>query len=136
MAQPAPRPFGITLIMIYGIIVGLANIGLGILAILDRNDLKLIAESFHSPNQLVAAGIVAIVIGAVQIFLATALGHANNVVRILYAVVASINLALGIWATVALHSEQRVAGIVSMLFSFLILYLLFNHRADEYFESK
>lgn len=134
--QVKTRPFGITLIMIYGIIAGIANIAVGIFTILDRNDPDLISESFHSPSQLLAAGIVSIVFGTIMVFLATALGHANNVVRIIYAVIASINLALGLWATFALHSEQQVVGIVTSLFAALILYLLFNSRADEYFESK
>jgi hypothetical protein len=130
------RPFGITLIMIYGFFVGLANIAGGIFVILDRNNIDLIRESFHTPNQLVAAGVVAIAVGTAQVFLASALGHANNVVRVLYGVIASLNLAVGLWATLALHSEQRAAGIMAALFSGLILFLLFNHKADEYFEAK
>lgn len=130
------RPFGITLIMIYGFFVGIANIAGGIFIILDRNNIELIKESLHTPNQLVAAGVMAIVVGAVQVLLASALGHANNIVRVLYGVVASLNLVVGVWAALALSSEQRAAGVMAAIFSGLILFLLFNHKADEYFEAK
>lgn len=136
MAKTAQRPFGITLLMIYGSLLGLANIALGIFAILDRNDVALLGQSFHSNDQLLAAGIVAIVFGSAQLMLAMALGQANNIVRMLYAVVASLNLAAGLWATIALHSEQRTAGLFAVVFSGLVLYFLFNSKADDYFEAK
>lgn len=129
------RPFGITLLMIYGLLVGLANVATGIFVILDRNDPDLLNESFHTSSQLVAGGITSIVLGAVMILIATALGNANRFVRVIYAVVASLNLVGGLWAALALHGEQRVAGIFSALFAILVLYLLFNREAEEYFES-
>ncbi len=136
MAQQVnERPFGITLLLIYGFIVGLMNIAAGIFVIIDRNDPNLLTESFHSPAQLMTAGIVGIIAGTIQILLASALGHANNVVRAIYAVVAALNLGLGLWATIALHGEQRAAGVFSALFAGLVLYLLFNKKADDYFEQ-
>lgn len=71
--------------------------------------------------------------GLIQLMLALALGGGSNGVRILYALVAVLNLAGGDWALVALHSEQRAAGAAAH--AVLVLYLLFNHRAEEYFES-
>ena len=130
------RPFGITLLMIFGFIAGFMNIAAGIFLILDRNDPQLVLQTLHSPNQLLSAGIVAVVIGSLQLLLASALGMANNVVRIIYAVVASFNFAVGVWATVALSSEQRAAGVMTMVFTGLILYFLFNQKADDFFESK
>lgn len=135
MAQAVSRPVGITLLMIYGFIVGVLNIAGGIFVILDRHNVDLIRESLMSPNQLLTAGIVAIIFGAIQVLLAAALGQANNLVRIVYAVVATINLAVGFWAMIALVGEQRAAGVVSVVFSGLVLYFLFNHKADEYFEA-
>lgn len=134
MAQPTyQRPVGVTLLEIYGFIVGVANIIGGILLIVNRNDARLLTESFNNSGALVSAGVIAIVFGVIQAVLAYFLGHASNLVRMVYAVIASINLAVGFWATVALSSTHRASGVVSMLFSALVLYLLFNHRADEYF---
>ncbi len=129
------RPFGITLLMIFGFLAGALNIAGGIFLILDRNDPALILQSFHSSSQLLSAGIVSVVIGTVQMLFASALGHANNIVRMIYAVIASFNLAVGLWAMIALHSEQRAAGVLAVVFSSLILYFLFNSKADKYFDS-
>lgn len=134
MAQTNPvRPFGITLLMVFGLIAGLANIAVGVFTIIDRNSLDLIVSSHHSPNQLVAAGVAAIVFGTIQLFLAAALGHASNVVRIIYAVIASLNLAAGVWSIFALTSEQRASGVLATVFSGLVLYFLFNEKADRFF---
>ncbi len=133
-AQPTyQRPVGVTLLEIYGFVVGAANILGGILLIINRNDGRLLTESFNNSGALVTAGVLAVLFGALQIVLAYFLGHASNFVRMVYAVVATFNLAIGIWAAVALHSTQRASGIVTSLFAGLVLYLLFNHRADEYF---
>lgn len=127
------RPFGIILLMIFGFIAGFVNIAGGIFLILDRFDPSLVLETFHTPNQLLSAGIVAIVVGSIQVLLASALGQANNVVRMIYAVIAAFNLTVGFWAVVALNSEQRAAGVTAVVFSGLILYFLFNSKADAYF---
>ena len=127
------RPFGITLLMVFGFFAGLMNIAAGIFLILDRNDPQLVLQTLHSPSQLLTAGIVAIVFGSIQLLLASALGAANNIVRLVYAFIAALNFSMGVWATVALSSEQRAAGVLTMVFSGLILYFLFNQKADDYF---
>lgn len=135
MAKAVERPFGITLLMIYGFIVGVINIAAGIFTILDRHDVDLIRESLMSSNQLLTAGIVAIIFGSIQILLAAALGQANNLVRVIYAVVATLNLAFGFWAMLALRGEERASGVIAVVFSVLVLFFLFNHNADKYFEQ-
>lgn len=127
------RPVGVTLLEIYGFVVGAANILGGILLIINRNDARVLTESFNSSGALVSAGVVAILFGVLQVLLAYFLGHASNFVRMVYAVIATFNLAIGVWAALAFSSSQRASGVVSALFSGLVLYLLFNHRADEYF---
>jgi len=137
MAQQSQvRPFGITLLMVFGFISGGMNIAGGIFLILDRNSLDLILRSGNSPSQLLTAGIVALVVGSIQLLLASAIGNANSYVRTFYAVIASFNLAMGLWALVALHSEQRAAGALVVVFSSLILYFLFNSNADKFFDTK
>ncbi|MFM7062120.1 MAG: hypothetical protein ACKO04_01315 [Actinomycetes bacterium] len=132
---PAPRPFGITLLMTLGVISGALNVLAGIFVALDRNSASLLKYAFSTPNQLLVMGLFVIALGALQAALALALGGGSNAVRILFAVIAVLNLGAGIWALVALHSEQRAGGAFSACVSLVVLYLLFNHRAEEYFES-
>jgi hypothetical protein len=134
MAQ-SNRPFGITLLMALGVIGGFFSAVTGIFMILDRNDNDLQQQGFHTANQLVALGGFMILIGLVQLMLALALGGGSNGVRILFAIIAVLNLAGGVWALVALHSEQRAAGAGAAAYAVIVLYLLFNHRAEEFFES-
>ncbi|MFM7069508.1 MAG: hypothetical protein ACKOYM_08630 [Actinomycetes bacterium] len=131
----SPRPFGITLLMTLGIISGAINVLAGIFVALDRNNAGLQRYSFHTPNQLVAMGLLAMALGAIQVALALALGGGSNGVRIFFAVIAVLNFAAGIWALIALHSEQRIGGAFSASVSMVVLYLLLNHRSEEFFES-
>jgi hypothetical protein len=136
MAQSiAHRPFGVTMVMVFGVIGGIINSALGIFVILDRDDPDLLKYSFHSEDQLLAIGLATLAFGLIQLALALALGRGSNGVRVLYAIVAVFNLIGGIWALVALHSEQRYSGAAAVCVSLLVLYLLFNERADEFFEA-
>ncbi|MCA9344924.1 hypothetical protein KC946_03745 [Candidatus Saccharibacteria bacterium] len=127
------RPVGIILLEVYGLLIGVANIIAGIVAIVNRNDVALQLDVRAGSSTLVAAGIVAIVVGAIQAMMAYLLGNASNVVRMIFGVVASLNLVAGVWGILALSGTHQAASVTSSVFSVLVLYLLFNHRADEYF---
>lgn len=132
---PAPRPWEITLLVVLGYLGGLVNVLTGVLVMLDRDERLLQEVSLHSENQLITLGLLIGLFGLAQIILANLLGKGSEVVRILYAVVAALNLAGGIWATIALHSEQRVSGIVAAVLSTFVLWLLFNRKSEEFFET-
>jgi hypothetical protein len=126
-------PIGVILVEIYGFLVGIANIAEGILLIANHNNGLIMSETFRNSGSLIGIGVLSIIIGALQIFLAYFLGHGNNLVRMVFAVVASLNLAIGVWAALVLSGSEQISGLVSAIFSGLILYLLFNQRADEFF---
>lgn len=136
MAKAVERPLSVTLVMIYAGLVGLMNIGVGIFTILDRNNVNLVLYSLSTPAQLLTAGIIAIVVGAIQLLMAVALGTGNNIVRIIFGVIAAINLAISTWAALALSGEERAVGVFGAIFAILALYLLFNQQAEAYFEEK
>ena len=136
MAKAVERPLSVTLVMVYAGLVGLMNIGVGIFTILDRNNVNLVLYSLSTPAQLLTAGIVAIVVGAIQLLMAVALGTGNNIVRIIFGVIAAINLAISTWAALALSGEERAVGVFGAIFAILALYLLFNQQAEAYFEEK
>lgn len=130
------RPFGITLLMVIGVIQGVLNILAGLFVILDRDDAELQRVARMSEDQLLWFGIGAVAFGALIVLLAQGLGAGSEGVRILFAVIATFNLAVGVWALFALHGEQQASGAGSAIFGGLALYLLFNHRAEEFFESR
>jgi tetrahydromethanopterin S-methyltransferase subunit C len=126
-------PTGVILVEIYGFLVGIANIIGGFLLIANHNNATLVSESFKNPGSLIAVGVISIVIGAMQAVLSYFLGQGNNAIRMVFVVVASFNLIIGLWATLVLSGTELASGIISAIFSGLILYLLLNHRADEFF---
>ena len=133
--QSTQRPWEITLLVVLGYIGGFFNVLTGILIMLDRDDEVLQIATIHSENQLIAFGLVVAVIGAAQVFLANMLGKGSQLVRVFYAVIAVLNLAGGIWAMVALHSEQRASGVVAAVVSLIVLWLLFNQKSEDFFEN-
>lgn len=132
---PAPRPWEVTLLVILGYIGGAFNIATGIFVMVGFDDDELLAVSVHSEGELIAIGLLAVLLGLVQIVLANMLGKGSNAVRVLYAVVASLNLAIGLWATIALHGEQRATGIGAAVLALFVLWLLFNRKSEEFFET-
>ena len=133
--QPAQRPWEITLLVVLGYIGGFFNLLTGIFVMLDRNDADFLQISLHSENQALVFGLTVAVLGVAQILLANLLGKGSQVVRVFYAVIAVLNLAAGVWAMVSLHSEQRASGVVAAVVSLFVLWLLFNQKSEEFFES-
>lgn len=131
---PVPRPWEVTLLVVVGYLGGFFNILTGIFVMLDRNDTVLQESSRHTEGQLVTLGLLVGLLGLFQIILANLLGKGSQMVRVLYAVVAALNLAGGIWATIALHGEQRVSGIVASVLAAFVLWLLFNSKSEDFFE--
>ncbi len=132
---PVRRPWEITLLVILGYLGGLFNLLTGIFVMLDKNNEEFLQGIYYTENQLIWIGLLVALVGVVQIFLANLLGRGSQLVRILYAVIAVFNLAGGLWAMVALNSEQRASGVVATVIAVVVLWLLFNQKSDEFFEN-
>jgi len=132
--QHVSRPGGITLLVVLGIIQGIAGLIGGLVLILDKDDEKLLAESAMSENQLLGTGIGLLIFGVIMIALSLALRNGSNFVRWLYGIVTMVNVAWGIWGIFALHGEQQMTAAFTVLFGLIILWILFgSERTDEFF---
>jgi hypothetical protein len=130
------RPGGITLLMVLGVIQGIAAIGAGIFLVADKDDADLIDKTKLSENQLVGTGIGMIVAGAVLGLLALSLGRGSNIVRWMFAILTVANVAYGAWGVFGLHGEQQIAAAWTAVFGLIILWILFgSERTDEFFGS-
>jgi hypothetical protein len=129
------RPFGITLLVVLGVISGCLTALTGLFVMLDRNDPELVLYSLNTPDQLMWAGLIAIAVGVIKVLLALALGGGSEVVRVLFAIIVAFNLGAGVWAVFATRGEQQLSGAFSAVVAGIVLYLLLNHRAEQYFES-
>jgi hypothetical protein len=131
--SPAYRPGGITLIMVLAIIGGIFEILGGIWIIIDRADHRLLNQSNLTENGLLGAGIVAILFGTVWILVALALGRGSRVARLVFGILAVLNLAAGLYALVALHGEQQWSGAFQTAIAIIVLYLLYGSERDREF---
>ena len=127
------RPGTVTLIVVLAWIGGILNILGGIFVIIDRHDERLRAGSAHTPNELLAWGIAAIIIGAVYCLLASALSRGSRTARLVFGIVAVLNVAGGVYAAIAYSGEQRASGATSMIFSIVVLWLLYGTEKDREF---
>src|SRR5262245_60482126 len=134
--QQHQRPGTVTLVMVLAEIAGILNIVAGVFVIIDRHNRSLRFNSASTPDELLWAGIFAIIIGTIYCLLAGALGRGSRGARLVFGIIAVLNLAGGIYAAVAYNGEQRAAGVVSAVFSVIVLWLLYGTESDrEFFAS-
>ena len=130
-----PRPFGIVVLEILAIIQGISAFLLGLFVLFDHDDPDLIRTARMTSNQLQSYAIGAMIVGAAVFILGLMLGRGSQVARVVFAFFAMINLASGLYAVVAFHSEQRLVGMFSTVISAIVLMILFSHNAQEYYDS-
>jgi len=127
------RPGTITLVVVLAWIAGILNIAAGIFVIIDRHDRRLRVDSANTPDELLAAGIAAIIIGAIYCLLASSLGRGSRTARLIFGIVAVLNLAAGAYGAIAYSGEQRASGVGSLIFSVIVLWLLYGTEKDREF---
>lgn len=131
--QQKTRPGGITLIVVLAYIGFLYQIFVSIVTLMDADKLS---EQFRwglTQDQLVAWGIIGIAFGVIGVLVTGAFARGNNVVRILFAVLIVFQVVGGLLA-VRVHDATRPSlGLLSLVIGIVLLYLLFNSRADDYF---
>jgi hypothetical protein len=127
------RPGGITFVVVLAYIGFIFEIVTGILVAIAADEFSTQRVSGMTEDQLIPTGIVMIVIGVVGILLTGALARGSNVVRILFGVWVAFQVAGGLFAMVASDGPRQGAGIVPVVFGVVILYLLFNQRAHDFF---
>jgi hypothetical protein len=102
---------------------------------IDADNLGQQLRSGMTENELMGAGIAMVVIGVIGILLTGALARGSRVVRFLFTVWIVFEIASGFYSVVAHSGVQRGAGIIPLIFGIVILYLLFNRSAHEFFEG-
>ncbi len=133
--QHVARPGGVTLLVVLGLIQGIASIAGGIFLVVDKDNAELIDKSAMSENQLFGSGIGLIVVGTIMVVLSLALRNGSNFVRWLFGIFVMFNVAYGIWGIFALHGEQQMSAAFSAVFGLIVLWILFgNERTDSFFE--
>jgi hypothetical protein len=130
------RPVGVTVIAIIAFVQAILNILAGLGLIIERNDADLRAHVDVSSGTLTTYGLLAIIWGAVALFVAFGLWNGANWARILVAVLEFLVIAGGVWLLFAWSGTYLWQGIWQILIGLVVLYLLYNARAEEFFEQR
>jgi hypothetical protein len=136
MAKSVNRPGIITLLGILGIISGISKMFAGLLIALESNKTELMETLNLSHNGVIWTGVIIIALGALTTYIAVSVLSGEKWAQVWYGVVAAFGLVYGIWSIFADNDVSAWSGAISAVINFVILQLLFNDRAQAYFEEK
>jgi hypothetical protein len=129
------RPASVTVAVTIGWLAVILDIVAGVsLYVLAGNDTLLDAlNSTESTVQAVAIGtLVTGVILAIVVFM---LGRGSNVARLLVSIVMAVRIGVYIWVIIAVGSHALVEAILGIAIAVTALALLWNDKANAYFNS-
>ncbi len=131
---PAARPGGVTFVMILTWIAAILSIIAGITLLLASDDA--LAEAGVAASTATTYGWVEIGWGILVALVAIGLGNGNNFSRFLVTVLMVLRIAAAIWAAIALNGMIGFWAIaVAGGFALLVLFLLWNNRANLFFAT-
>jgi hypothetical protein len=125
MADTKSRPFGVTLVFLLILIVGVLGLIAGVLVLFNRGGNEAVGMTY---------GIVTIVISVVYLLVAKGIANGSRFSRLIVGLLTLISLVGGIWVAIV-ASGQRMTGVIQAALALLILFMLYNARASRYFRS-
>jgi hypothetical protein len=125
MADTKSRPFGVTLVFILILVVGVLGLIAGVLVLFNRGGNEAVGMTY---------GIVTIAISVIYLLVAKGIANGSRVSRLIVGLLTLISLVGGIWVAIV-ASGQRMTGVVQAGLALLILFMLYNARASRYFRS-
>ena len=128
----AQRPGSVTLVAVLTYISGILNVIGGIIILLTRDQMAGPGNSGALAG-ITTAAIISILLGVVIIIVARGLLRGSPGSRTVVTVVMIIDILNGV---LMLFTLQIVSGVVQIIWSAVILALLFTRRANEFFASR
>jgi hypothetical protein len=131
--QPVRRPVGVTVIVVltwFSAIVSIVAGGVALL--LSADELAAAGISEASAN---VYGWTTIIIGALTALVAMGLSGGSSLARALVSLLMVVRMGLGLWAILSLP-EGVVAGVLTIALALLVLFLLWNGKANAFFNAR
>jgi multisubunit Na+/H+ antiporter MnhG subunit len=132
MSTPASRPGSVTTVVVLTWISALVAILGGVLALVLSEES--LAEAGIAKSTATTYGWVEIVLGVIIALVALGLSSGNNLSRILVSALMALRATIGVWAMIQLPNGIITGGI-TILVSLLILFLLWNQKANAFFAT-
>ena len=134
MTDHSRRPFGVGFLSLLVAVMGVVQIGGGLVVLLQRNDDDTLATLGLSSGEATTAGVVAIVWGVLAVLVAGALRRGENWARLLIGALAVANAAVLVWAAVSFH-ELHWYDVMwpTVIYSLVAGYLFFDEDAQRFY---
>lgn len=129
--EPVRRPAGVSLVVWLTYLSAFLDIVAGVWVILTRETLA--AEAATTTGSLLVVGSAQILVGIFVGLLAAALGRGSRGSRMIVTFLMILRLGLGLFALVGLSNVNRWLGLAQAALAVLVLWLLWNRRASEFF---
>jgi CHASE2 domain-containing sensor protein len=130
------RPGGVTFVVVLAYLVSIFTVIDGFFVTIGADELRNQLNAGASKNELLWAGIVMMAVGVIGVLLTGALARGSRVVRILFTIWIAFQIAGGLSAMISYQGEERLTGVVPFVLGIVVLYLLFNERAHDFFEKE
>jgi uncharacterized protein YjeT (DUF2065 family) len=130
------RPGGVTFVVVLAYLVSIFTIIDGFFVVIGADEVKNQFKSGASKNELIWAGIVMMAVGVIGVLLTGALSRGQP--RRAHPVHDLDRLPDRWWAQRhdQLPGEERLVGVVPFVLGIVVLYLLFNEKAHDYFAKE
>ena len=135
-AEGRIRPGGVTFVVVLAYLVSIFTVLDGLFVAIGADELSNQIKAGSSEDELLWAGIALMVIGVIGVLLTGALARGSRVVRILFTIWIALQIAGGLNAMISYHGEERATGVVPFVLGIVVLYLLFNEKAHDYFAKE
>jgi hypothetical protein len=134
-AAAARRPTSVLIVLVVAWIqVAMSLIASVALFFMAGNGDVVSAVGATTDELRIGAGI-GVVFGLIGAAFVLWLQNGSNVARILVSIVAVLNIGAGVWAIAAAGTHQLAESLVNIGLAAVVLALLWNHAANEYFAS-
>jgi hypothetical protein len=130
------RPGGVTFVVVLAYIVSIFTVLDGFFVAIGSDEVLNQVKAGASKDELLWAGIVMMAVGVIGILLTGALSRGSRVVRILFTIWIAFQIAGGLSAMISYRGEERLTGVVPFVLGIVVLYLLFNEKAHDYFAKE
>jgi len=130
------RPGGVTFVVVLAYLVSIFTIIDGFFVTIGADERLNQVKAGASKNELLWAGIVMMAVGVIGVLLTGALSRGSRVVRILFTIWIAFQIAGGLSAMISYRGEERLTGVVPFVLGIVVLYLLFNEKAHDFFEKE
>ena len=134
-AERTTRPVLVTFLMVVVVIVGILQVIAGVFLMVFHRNAEVVRAAQTTPNNVLWAGIAAVLTGLIYLAVAQGLGSGNGVARFLVALVSVVNIAFGVLAIFSYHGQVLNQAIAAMILGFILLLILYSPQSNAFFRS-